>query len=98
MKPSHTWRSLLLAFGLGLFSAGTQAASGVGPYYATPSWDQTLPTETRFIVLTNMASAAVLDRETGVVWERLPGPTPLNWFDAHLYCNDVTTGGRMGWR
>ena len=24
-----------------------------GPYYATPSWDQTLPASTRFIVLSN---------------------------------------------
>ena len=45
---------------------------GAGPYYATPSWDQTLPSNTRFIVLSNMNSAAVLDRETGLVWERAP--------------------------
>ncbi len=43
-----------------------------GPYYATPSWDQSLPVTTRFVVLTNFASDAVLDRETGLVWEKAP--------------------------
>jgi len=44
-----------------------------GPYYATPSWDQKLQCDTqatcpRFIVLSNWGGAAVLDRETGLVW------------------------------
>jgi hypothetical protein len=34
-----------------------------GPYYANPSWDQQLPDATRFIVLLNWNSEAVLDRE-----------------------------------
>jgi hypothetical protein len=49
-----------------------------GPYYAMPSWDQTLPVATRFIVLSNMGSNAVLDRETGLVWERSPVAAALN--------------------
>ena len=56
----------LVGMGLGV-GAPAQAASGIGPYYAMPSWDQTLPAATRFIVLTNMGSEAVLDRETGLV-------------------------------
>src|ERR1044071_6059779 len=40
--------------------------TSAGPYYATPSWDQTLPVATRFIVLSNFNSEAVLDRETGL--------------------------------
>jgi hypothetical protein len=30
-----------------------------GPYYANPSWDQTLPSNTRFIVLSNTPLAPV---------------------------------------
>src|SRR5271169_1120634 len=54
--------------------AGRAAAqvSQNGPYYANPSWDQQLPASTRFVVLTNWGSQAVLDRETGLVWELTP--------------------------
>jgi hypothetical protein len=82
-----------------------------GPYYATPSWDQTLPSGTRFIVLSNMSSNAVLDRETGLVWERsplapcvsafcsVPDPGTRTWFEAHARCIlEVTVGSRGGWR
>lgn len=69
-----------------------------GPYYATPSWDQTLPVATRFIVLSNFGSAAVLDRETGVVWERSPSLTPVSRELARSQCLARTVGGRMGWR
>lgn len=69
-----------------------------GPYYATPSWDQQLPSSTRFIVLTNWASAAVLDRETGLVWERTPASTTFNWLDAIFNCRAQLVGDRRGWR
>jgi hypothetical protein len=75
-----------------------------GFYYPVPSWDQTFgcPTLTncpRFIVLSNMSSAAVLDRETGLVWERSPvnisAPT---WISARSDCVDKSVGARKGWR
>src|SRR4051812_39862727 len=84
-------------------NAAAHAASAVGPYYPYPAWDETLPASTRFIVLTNMNSQAVLDRETGLVWERTPDltlPTGLTrkWVDAHVICNIKTVGNRQGWR
>src|SRR5947209_5821573 len=64
-----------------------------GPYYATPSWDQQLPAATRFIVLSNWidathpsGGAGVLDRETGLVWERSPTNTGVGWSDAQSHC------------
>lgn len=87
----------LVGMGLGV-GAPTQAATGVGPYYAMPSWDQTLPAATRFIVLTNMNSEAVLDRETGLVWELSPSGSSVNWKDATFHCIDTAKGGRKGWR
>jgi Protein of unknown function (DUF1566) len=69
-----------------------------GPYYATPSWDQTLPANTRFIVLANMGSQAVLDRETGVVWDRTPSDFSPTWGIASLNCVQQSTGTRFGWR
>ena len=82
--------------------------TAAGPYYANPSWDQQLPASTRFIILSNWASAAVLDRETGLVWEKSPGDVSgdgvvnntdrINWQDAQNHCNEKTVGGRIGWR
>jgi hypothetical protein len=95
------WNSVLglcvIGTGLGV-SASAQAASAVGPYYAVPSWDQTFPAATRFIVLTNMASQAVLDRETGLVWEQSPGTPTRSWTGAHNHCIQKAVGNRKGWR
>jgi hypothetical protein len=107
-----TLRTLTLGFfvatmmGLGAIPAQAQTTAN-GPYYATPSWDQTLActattTCPRFIVLSNMNSEAVLDRETGLVWERSPGTTALLWSEAHINfqngCNNKRVGNRGGWR
>jgi Protein of unknown function (DUF1566) len=74
-----------------------------GPYYAEPAWDQTLPPAQRFIVLSNMGNAAVLDRETGLVWERDPvAGHPVFVADdfgiATRVCPTVRIGNRLGWR
>jgi hypothetical protein len=94
------WKGVLVlgATVMGLaMSAPALAVAAVGPYYAMPSWDQTLPASTRFIDLTNMPGA-VLDRETGLVWEKAPSTTPFTWIDASKHCVPLSLGGRKGWR
>ena len=83
---------------------------GSGPYYATPSWDQQLQCDStatcpRFIVLSNWhdanfpaGGAAVLDRETGLVWERSPSNSGFSWSDAQIHCMHLAVGNRQGWR
>jgi hypothetical protein len=48
------------------------------------------------------ADDMVLDRETGLVWERAPELTPSSpdrdWYMARHLCFNKTTGGRSGWR
>jgi len=100
----------LLALGiivLGMVAFGTSPAAAQtaanGPYYATPSWDQKLQCDTtatcpRFIVLSNWGSAAVLDRETGLVWERSPSTATPDWYGAQTHCNGLMVGNRVGWR
>jgi hypothetical protein len=88
-----------IALGLvGLAGDPAGAATASGPYYATPSWDQTLPASTRFIVLSNFNGEAVLDRETGLVWERSPSTIQRNWLNAQDSCPSREVGGRLGWR
>jgi hypothetical protein len=81
---------------MGFAANPSGAATAAGPYYATPSWDQTLPASTRFIDLTNMPGA-VLDRETGLVWEKVPS-TFGSWGNASIHCVQLNLGGRKGWR
>lgn len=90
---------LIFISALLLTTSATQAlADQAGPYYATPSWDQQLPASTRFVVLSNWSGAAVLDRETGLVWEKTPSDIMMNWSDAHAFCIVKNLGGRTGWK
>jgi hypothetical protein len=73
----------------------------VGPYYAIPSWDRRLACPTsadcpRFAVV--MGGAAVLDRETGLVWEQAPTNETYDWTHAIAHCMIAAVGGRFGWR
>jgi hypothetical protein len=58
----------------------------------------------RFKVLTQFDNAAVLDLETGLVWERQPDTSKTTWFpdsangNAHVRCNIKAVGKRLGWR
>jgi hypothetical protein len=75
------------------------AYSGANPTPTTqtqPSWDQTLPAAERFVLV--MGGAAVLDKETGLVWEQSPLTTRHNWQVARFQCTSRTVGGRKGWR
>lgn len=72
--------------------------SAPGPYYAPPSWDLKLPSASRFIILSDWGNAAVLDKETGLVWERSPSTSDIVWANAAIQCNNRTVGNRKGWR
>lgn len=88
----------LLASVLSLTDQGQAQTTANGPYYSTPSWDQTLPAATRFVILSNFGGAAVLDRNTGLVWEKSPDTADGTWFDARGSCLSRNIGGQMGWR
>ena|SRR5436190_20165204 len=100
MRRNFLYVCVIAIAGLILCADSAHAqTTAFGPYYATPSWDQTLACATaancpRFIVLTNFNNEAVLDRETGLVWERSPGQTDA-LFNA---CVQRNVGGRGGWR
>ncbi len=41
---------------------------------------------------------AVLDEETGLVWQRSPSTATQTWATAAYICQAASTGGRGGWR
>ena len=99
MKHHRCW-----ALGLGILMvaliASSVAAQTVanGPYYATPSWDQTMPANIRFIILSNFANAAVLDRQTGLVWEKTIDENLHTYDEGRKLCLGKNVGGQSGWR
>ena len=100
----HLLKAGVLAAALLGALGATAQTTATGPYYAVPSWDQKLPAAQRFVVLSNWNNEAVLDRETGVVWERDPQSARgsvgvrLSYANAISICIQARTGGRKGWR
>ena len=61
-----------------------------------PTWSQKLDASERFVLVMN--NQAVLDKETGLVWERSPVTTTMTWYAACGHCYTRKIDGRMGWR
>jgi hypothetical protein len=64
---------------------------------SAPTWHQILPAADRFKLVLN-SNAAVLDKETGLVWEKSPSTSTFIWRFAQLQCHTLTLGNRKGWR
>lgn len=93
---------LLTIVALALSQAGPlEPSAPPGPTMKTldeipPTWSLILPPEQRYVVVMN--GQAVLDKETGLVWERAPRRRESNWASAFSHCEITTTGDRLGWR
>jgi hypothetical protein len=62
-------------------------------------WDKRIDNaQRRFKLLNDFNDEAVLDRETGLVWERQPSNQTFAWSNARLLCAQKAVGGRGGWR
>jgi len=66
-----------------------------------PSWHRTLSSaggcaSQRFTCV--FGGTAVLDRETGLVWELAPDMGSMSWDSAIRTCQWAYHGGRLGWR
>jgi hypothetical protein len=86
----------------GMLKAGNlEPSAGPGPTMKTldeipPTWSQKLDSSQRFTLV--LGGEAVLDKETGLVWERTPDSIKRDWFFAGNDCYKKTVGGRKGWR
>lgn len=72
--------------------------SGAEEVEETQSWDKVLPASQRFVVLAAFGNDAVLDKETGLVWEKSPRSAAVSLTNARLACANKAVGGRKGWR
>jgi hypothetical protein len=62
-------------------------------------WDTVIRDPSRrFVAIAGFGYSAVVDRETGLVWERAPQTTGHPWADARYQCANKAVGGRKGWR
>ena len=64
----------------------------------TQNRDTALPATQRFVILSAFNSEAVLDKATGLVWERSPQTTSARWSVARRTCIEKSVGGQKGWR
>ena len=64
----------------------------------TQNRDKALPAVQRFVILSAFNSDAVLDNETGLVWEKSPQSTSARWSVARRTCVEKKVGGQKGWR
>jgi hypothetical protein len=102
-KLSYTFGFIILVMVAFATSSAEAGGGKKGRYYATPSWDQKLACATptncpRFEVLSDWNNEAVLDLETGLVWERSPSTSAYGWSSAMNICNVLSIGNRIGWR
>ncbi len=65
-------------------SAVDGSGAPVATTQAQPSWDQDLPASERFVLV--MGGAAVLDKNTGLVWEQSPQTTAHTWSAVRVQC------------
>jgi hypothetical protein len=94
------------AVGPGIWWVQTWSAEGFGPWstgmpftvsYVPGAWSQNFSlADERFQLV--MGGAMVLDKETGLVWERTPPATTNTWGASVRTCLNQTAPNRKGWR
>ena len=85
--------ALLSCAALALTASSAAAAS-------LQSWDKVISSgPARFRILAAFDGEAVLDKETGLVWQRsLSEGSLFEWDDSFALCIGAVIGGRRGWR
>ncbi len=104
---------VLANYGAGVPAAGAQSATnpltvviqkldqvlaalgGIQEGNHTLRWDTHNPSASRFVTA---FAGAVLDKNTGLVWEQAPDATTRTWDGARRFCLHRNVGGTGGWR
>ena len=100
MKPMTKWMMAIAIVGVVALSIGfNRDRRGTDVEYASaPVEEQRSVSDDRFVVLADWNSEAVLDRKTGLVWERSPNASFTNWSGAQNRCENLLLGKHKGWR
>lgn len=61
-------------------------------------WHNSYPSSQRFEILAAFKYDAVLDKTTGLVWERSPQTAPVTYNEARQFCVSRVAGKQKGWR
>ena len=64
----------------------------------TRNRDKAMPAAERFVILPAFTNDAVLDKETGLVWEKSPQTMSARWSVARRTCLEKNVGSQKGWR
>jgi len=97
-------RGALAVAGLLLAGCGSTEASAAVQEVAvdlpavTQKSDKPLPASQRFVILPAFMNEAVLDKQTGLVWEKSPQTASAKWTVARRTCIEKSVGGQKGWR
>jgi hypothetical protein len=91
----------VLSFGGSLDPSAAPAATMKTLDQIPPIWSQTLSCNSaqdcpRFQIV--LDGNAVLDKETGLVWDKTPTNFGQSWFSAIWNCQNKEIAGRKGWR
>jgi hypothetical protein len=81
-----------------LAATAATAAAGAAQAVQLESWDKKITKPNRFTVLGAFGGDAVLDRETQLVWVRVPNGQLRTYSGAFNSCYATEIGGRLGWR
>jgi len=89
---------LIAIVALFVFVPLVAAADNDGDEHPVQRWDQKINDPSRFKVLSAFGGHAVLDNETGLVWQQSPSTSTFKWLNAQNHCNRLIIDGRLGWR
>ncbi len=102
--PKSAVRFLLVILVVGLGWVGSQFLTGPTVQKDAliadiiKNWQDAHPSAERFLILPDFHDEAVLDKDTGLVWEIAPQAATVTWNEARVTCARRTIGGQRGWR
>lgn len=88
----------LLSYSLWVAPVATQSAKEKLLAGVIQDLNKNFPASERFVLLSSFNDEAVLDKKTGLVWEKSPEGTAVTWNEARTTCVQRAVGDQKSWR